>query len=229
MEKRWPVESEGLGGVFGGCVRGVTDQSACLVDNFEPTLYELEVLARHYLETIYSIDFNYRFLCMSGSSSIRRRPFADRRLATIEAIIGVARFRNAIASTEEEWAKEFAETEEFERNLEPCKQCGRKRVYYDCAAPDIPDEYCNACMARVTRALGEKRFQMALASTEEEWDKIFAEVDEIEKNLEPCKRCGGRRTFYDNHCLPEGYCSDGCAEAEVEVWSRPFVWGANDD
>ncbi len=55
MEKQIPVESEGLGairagGLIIGRVSGVNDESACLVEHFKPTQYELEVLANHYLE-----------------------------------------------------------------------------------------------------------------------------------------------------------------------------------
>lgn len=123
MGKQMAVESEGLGplgGVIGGGISGVNDQSACLVENFKPTLYELEVLARHYLEEARGIEFLGEFLGCSGSYEIRMRPFAYRRLATIEAFLGEESFRKAIASTEEEWDRRFAEAEEIERNLEPC-------------------------------------------------------------------------------------------------------------
>ncbi len=148
MGKQMAVESEGLGplgGVIGAGIRGVNDQSASLVENFKPTLYELEVLARHYLEEAREIEFDGKFLGSSGSYEIRMHPFAYRRLATIENVLGEERFQKAIARTEEKWDKIFAEAAEIERNLEACKGCGRKRVYYDYAAPGIPDGYCHEC------------------------------------------------------------------------------------
>ncbi len=148
MQNQIAVESDGLGplaGVVGGGIRGVNDKSACLVENFKPTVYELEVLARHYLEKIRDIEFWERFYRTTGSYQIRMRPFASRRLATIESALGEQRFQNAIASTEEEWNKVFAEAEEIESNLEPCKRCGAQRNYYDYADPHIPDGYCSTC------------------------------------------------------------------------------------
>ncbi len=69
MGKQMAVESEGLGplgGVIGGGISGLNDQSASLVENFKPTLYELEVLARHYLEEAREIEFWGEFLGYSG-------------------------------------------------------------------------------------------------------------------------------------------------------------------
>ncbi len=149
MEKQMPVESEGLGqlvagGFLIGVVPGVNNESATIVEEFKPTVYELEVLARHYLEEAREIEFAGKFLGYSGSYEIRMRPFAYRRLATIEGILEKHRFDKAIAGTEEEWNRRFAEAAEIEKNLEPCKSCGAKRVYYDYAFPS-PDGYCGAC------------------------------------------------------------------------------------
>ncbi len=82
---------------------------------------------------------------MGDSYGIRMRPFAYRRLATIEAALGEKRFQEAIASTVEEWDRKCAEAEEVEKNLEPCKGCGAKRDYYYYAFPGIPDGYCHEC------------------------------------------------------------------------------------
>ncbi len=57
--------------------------------------------------------------------------------------------------------------------------------------------------------LREERFRKAIASTEEKWEKIFTEEEEIEKNLEPCKSCGAKRTYYHHVVHPDGYC-DAC-------------------
>ena len=118
MEKQIPVESEGLepigvGGLVIGAVSGVNDESACLVDDFKATQYELEVLARHYLEEARGIEFKGKFLGSSGSHEIRMHHFACRRLATIEAVLGKERFQQAIAHTAEEWGKRFTEAKEI--------------------------------------------------------------------------------------------------------------------
>ncbi len=149
MEMEMAVESEGLGAIGGGGfvvgrVSGVNDESAYLVEHFKPTQYELEVLARHYLDEAREIEFWSRFLGCGDSYGIRMRPFAYRRLATIKAVLGEKRFQEAIARTEEKWDKGFAEAEEIEKNLEPCKSCGAKRDYYDYAFPTT-DGYCGAC------------------------------------------------------------------------------------
>ena len=149
MGMEMAVESEGLGPLCGagmvvGVVGGVNDESAYLVEHFKPTQYELEVLARHYVDEAGQIEFWSRFLGCGDSHGIRMRPFACRRLATIKAALGEKRFEKAIARTEEKWDKRFAEAEEIEKNLEPCKSCGAKRDYYDYAFPS-PDGYCGAC------------------------------------------------------------------------------------
>ncbi len=150
MRKQLPVESEGLGPLVGdgfavGVVSGVNDESGCLVEDFKPTIHELDVLARQYLIEARIIEFDSRFLGMGDSYGIRMRPFAYRRLATIENVLGEERFQEAITRTVEEWDRKFAEAEEIERNLEPCKQCGGKRDYYDYAFPSILEGYCGAC------------------------------------------------------------------------------------
>ena len=177
-----------------------------LLADFKPTRYELALLANDTLDQLKEIDFIAIFLRSSGSREWRMSIHAPRFLATIENVLGEERYQKAIASTKEEWDKIFAEAEEVEKNLEPCKQCGAKRGYYDYAMSFVPDGYCGACGGRAEAALGEDRFQKALASTEEEWEKIFAEADEIERNLEPCNACGGKRDIRDYAYIPDGYC-----------------------
>ncbi len=69
--------------------------------------------------------------------------------------------------------------------------------------------------------LGEQRFQKAIASTKEEWDRAFAEAEEIERNLGPCKRCRGKRTSGDDIHIPDGHCGE-CAKAEREEKAPNF-------
>ncbi len=146
MKKQFSVESEGLGplgGVIGGGIRGVNDSTAYLVDDFKPTLCELAVLTGHYLGNLREIEFGERFYATSGSYEIRMGPFADRRLATIEDVLGKERFQKAIASTEEKWDKIFAEALEFEKNLAPCTRCGARRTYADYV--HCSEGYCGKC------------------------------------------------------------------------------------
>jgi hypothetical protein len=183
MEKQIPVESEGLGPLAGciGVIRGVNDESAYLVKEFKPTLYELEVLARHYLEEARDIEFGWTFLGFSGSYEIRMQPFAYRRLATIQSILGDQRLQEAISRVEEKWDKRFAEAEEIEKNLEPCKSCGAKRDYYDYASP-ITDGYCGACDPATQ---GHSNLSgLPITLTEQEVESVHKKVEEIQRQTE---------------------------------------------
>ena len=155
MEKQMPVESEGQGAIAGGgfvigAVSGVNDESARLVEDFKPTQYELEVLARRYLDEIRNNEFWWEFLKSTGT--YKRERFVLRRLATIEAALGKERFQEAIASTKEEWKREFAMMEEFVKNLEPCKACGEKRTYEDYLMDT--GGYCAPCVSASRQAEG---------------------------------------------------------------------------
>lgn len=66
-------------------------------------------------------------------------------------------------------------------------------------------------------ALGEKRFEAAVASTREDWEQKYAELEAEEKGLAPCKRCGGKRTLRDEANSPRGWCckcENGFSEEE---------------
>lgn len=147
--KRWedPVkqvaaESEGL---EYNEVLGVYDEDARLVNDFEPTLNELEVLANYYFEKANSIEFEYRIDGCVGNYVAGMSIFAPRRLATLENVLGGGRFQRAIARTKGKWNKIFADAEEIEENLEPCKTCGRERTYRNYVF--YPDGSCSICQA----------------------------------------------------------------------------------
>ncbi len=57
--------------------------------------------------------------------------------------------------------------------------------------------------------LGQGRFHEAIASTEEKWERQFAEAKEIEKNLGPCKSCGAKLEYrdFENPYIPDGLCT----------------------
>lgn len=138
---------------FGWGIRGgVNKESACLVEDFQPTRYELEVLASHYLDRARQREFFWAFLKQVGGSQIWERLFAYRRLDTIEKVLGKKTFQEAIAATEEKWERRFAEASEIERNPKPCKHCGLKKIdFYTQADPHIPEGYCSPECARRAR------------------------------------------------------------------------------
>ncbi len=74
--------------------------------------------------------------------------------------------------------------------------------------------------------LGKDKFQKAIATTVEEWDRGFAEAGEIERNLEPCKSCGAKRDYYDYACpgIPDGYCKE-CDPANDQPDNRSDLGG----
>ena len=145
------AESAGLGplpaGPFMiGRVRGVNDEGARLVSTFVPTAYELEVLARHYLEAIQEINFYGRYAGMSASYGIRFGPFADRRLDTIAEALGEEAFDRAVASVRQDWEKRRTDIEE--RLAKPCMQCGHPREFGDLGrlVPEYQDDaLCLRC------------------------------------------------------------------------------------
>ncbi len=75
--------------------------------------------------------------------------------------------------------------------------------------------------------LGKERFRKAIASTEEELDRALAEAEEIERNLEACKACGGKRDYYDyaDPYIPDGYCKE-CDPAMAQSDDRSELKGA---
>ena len=150
MTIKFPTESEGLGPMIGkglavGVVRGVNDATAELVEGFVPTRYELEVLARHYLECIGDIQFMWEAFGQSSSYGIRFWPFANRRLSKIQSILGEEDYREAITSAEEKIDKVLAEIREDVNNPRPCSECGTHR-----SGPVYLDDYegiCDKCRA----------------------------------------------------------------------------------
>ena len=101
----YPAESEGLGAsgddrFIIGRTEGVHDDAARLVTDFQPTIYELEVLASHYLDMARDSELWWRVSEQVGSSEIRAYPLAHRRMGTIESILGAERFTAAIAAAQ---------------------------------------------------------------------------------------------------------------------------------
>jgi len=184
MGKQMPVESEGLGAIRAGGsiigrISGVNDESACLVEHFKPTQYELEVLARHYLENARDIEFYGRFLGASGSYEIRMHPFAYRRLATIKSVLGEKRLQEAIARTEEKWDEIFKRAE---KDAKPCKACGGGERTYNTPADIGSEGYCDACDPATQGRSDLSGLPVTL--TEEEVDAVRQRVEENKRRTE---------------------------------------------
>ena len=136
IRKLFPQESKKLeawvaGPCIMGVVEGVNNKMALLVHEFQPTRHELATLARHYLDRVREIDFNWTHSGQSGSYEIRFHPFGHRRLATIHELLGDDEFENAISDLESEWEKKIAEI----KSVEPCDECGvRHDDDFDCRA-----------------------------------------------------------------------------------------------
>ncbi len=144
ITSKLPEESEGLE-AWGdkqfvvGLTYGVNDEAARLVAGFEPTIYELEVLAKHYVEEANDIELFWRIYEQGGSEQTRKVNFAYERLRTLESVLGSERFNAAIGPVVDKWNKEFAEAEEEEKALAPCSKCGGKRR--------LVDKYQGGCSA----------------------------------------------------------------------------------
>jgi hypothetical protein len=90
---------------------------------------QLGHLANHYVDERMDITHFWRVYQQSSSSESRRVMFADARLETLRSVMGDGEFNAAIAEKEAEWTRRFADTEEAERNLAPCRTCGEPRVF----------------------------------------------------------------------------------------------------
>ena len=81
-----------------GCVPEVNGEGALEENGFVPTRHELSILARYWLEEVLTINFDWFYYRQTGSSEMRVKPYAYRRFARIERILG----GDAIESLERE-------------------------------------------------------------------------------------------------------------------------------
>lgn len=124
-----------------GYVSAVNGTEAEECEEFKPTRYELQELARVWYRSYLHDDLEYFFLGQMGSGQMRWQPYAMRRIERIQSIIGEKALKEVFDSVEEEehkkvgdryWniykhgsAKEWAEVqEEIERKLD--EQMGRQ-------------------------------------------------------------------------------------------------------
>jgi hypothetical protein len=164
----------------------------------------LGLLANHYLEEIMGISYELRFWQQtSGSDS--QRMFADARLETLRLVMGDGEFDAAIAEKDEEWTRRFADTEEAERNLAPCRTCGKPRDFASISL-FLDDGICDTCEREVEEAelgpcvsCGGERELVGSAYTEGRCHDCAA------RELAPCKQCGGTRWVYHSQ-RDGGFC-----------------------
>lgn len=85
---------------------GMNDESAMqYVEGFKPTVYELEVLAEHYMKAVRGMQIWWRYWNSPDGGEKYFEPFADWRLKLIAQCLGEKKFQQAISNVEEEWAK----------------------------------------------------------------------------------------------------------------------------
>jgi len=150
-EKDLPKESKGLGPVVGnkvicGLAAGVNDLSALVVEGFQLTQHELSVLAGHYENTAASIQYVEVYPGQYGGAEGRSKYFAERRLFTIETVLGETKFAKAIEGTRAKWTKTFEQNEEAREKLLPCIICGADRRSE--FPQHYPDGHCFECAVR---------------------------------------------------------------------------------
>ena len=129
MDDQFPPEAEGLGfysdGISTiGLVEGVNDASARLVEDFRVTRYELELLARHYLEEVREYEHEWAAYQCTGSTEMRMQAFGRRRLGSIERILGEDVLVKALAPVEERWRRTFDDLKVDLANPVKCEECG---------------------------------------------------------------------------------------------------------
>ena len=76
-------------------------------------------------------------------------------------------------------------------------------------------------LSLIRTVLGQRRYEEAIAADKQEWDRKWDELEEEEKNLAPCKKCGGKRTIRDEANSSLGWCckcENGFSEDDLEKW-----------
>jgi hypothetical protein len=161
---------------------------------------KLGILANRYLNERMDITLFWRVHQQYSGSESRRVMFADARLETLRRVMGDEEFDAAIVEKREEWRRTFAETDEAERNLAPCRTCGKPRVFASLSY-GMDDTICSACEHEVMEAelgpcvsCGGNRELVGSAYTEGRCHDCAA------RECPPCKHCGGTRSPHDSGC-----------------------------
>jgi hypothetical protein len=90
-------------------VRGANDDDGRLVPAFQPTRFELVVLAQFYVNYIWEFTYLGEIEGYSSVDWQAFEAFAMRRLDTIESMLGEATFHREIDPIDERWKGELAE------------------------------------------------------------------------------------------------------------------------
>ena len=121
----YPPEAAGPGGPsLLAPVEGVNDSSARLVEGFEPTRYELEVLASHYMDRISEFQSRKPETGQASSTWTRDVQFGLRRLEAIRHLLAQEAFDRAVETVERHWWSALDALLSYVRAQEPCKRCG---------------------------------------------------------------------------------------------------------
>ena len=94
-----------------GLVDEVNGPGAEECQEYNPSRFELELLARHWAEVILGYEIDWFLYATSDSTSIRREPYAQRRLARIEDIIGADAITKIFEQLREEARAQLGEEE----------------------------------------------------------------------------------------------------------------------
>jgi len=96
-----------------GLVDDVNGPGAEECQEYDPSRFEIELLARHWAEVILDYEIDWFLYATSCSTSIRREPYAQRRLARIEELIGTDAIKQIFDQLREE-ARERLGDEEWQ-------------------------------------------------------------------------------------------------------------------
>ena len=90
-----------------GHVDVVNGRGAEEVTGFLPTRHELIVLVKYWAERMLEDEYFYFLYGQTGSTEIRRRPFAARRIKRIQVLLGAEDVTKAIEEVHEEYKKKY--------------------------------------------------------------------------------------------------------------------------
>jgi hypothetical protein len=105
-------DSEGLGAIVGsgfriGCVDEVNGKGGEEVPAFVPTKHELIELAKYWWKEVLDLDFCWFLYQCTGSTEIRLRPFAIRRIDRIADAVGADEVNKAIRDVTDEYGQKI--------------------------------------------------------------------------------------------------------------------------
>jgi hypothetical protein len=180
------------------------------VEGFKPTLYELQVVGRNAQET--------------GVTITQQLPNESKDLGPLVGkgvVIGSTEGVNdASARTVEGIALTVRELQEVAAHY--YDEINSIKFFWDWSGQTSGCEFRKCAfsterLSAIRTVLGKRRFEEAIAADKREWYRKWDELEEKEKNLAPCKKCGGKRTIRDETNSPRGWCckcENGFSEEE---------------